>query len=364
MKIWGILLSAMLLGPLTLAAAPVEITVAKRGKDAVEARELAIAEAEKRGFLRLMEQRMPAKAEQIVNAYDPAQISTMVQSYEILDERMTDKSYRATLRLQFNQSIIDQILSRAEQIAAQAEQQAPLAETADGGAVPMEKEATLILPAFRNESGIMLWDEANKWRDFVNNSAVSASHKLVMPFGDPTDRLMIDSGNVTNASYGLLEPLAKRYGAQSVVVAIAESVYGSNPARVNVTIRHLTPESMTEQRMILQDKTVGHALRAGAGKLVNYILEARERRIEQATTIPLMEVDARMDFSSMRDWEAAKRRLRQIPAMEGIKIHKADWDGMDFALAFRGDAEQLGRELNRVNLKVEKLEEKLRLRLR
>lgn len=359
MRAWIIIVLAAIFSVSNALAASVEVTVAKRGKDATEARELAIFDAEQKAFRKLLIEKVPARAEAILSSYEPSHISALVQGYEVLDERMTDTSYRATLRMSFNDAIIDQ-MTRLPAAAGSA----PLEDVPLPPGVESHREAILVMPVFRDERGIMLWDEDNQWRSWMNEAALVGKGKLVMPFGDPTDRLMIDSGNVTTASYGLLAPLAERYGAQSIIVAIAEPVYQAVPPMVNVTLRYLAPGAISERQIVLEDQQVGRALKAGAYAVIENILTEKQREIEEANTVPLIHLDARMDFSRMQDWVAAKRRMQQIPEIEAIVENSADWNGMEFQLAFRGTPEELGMALRQVDIRATKGDELLLIGLR
>lgn len=346
----------LLLWPILAAAESVEVSVSERGRDATEARSAALVAAEQKAFRKLIMERSPDKAEAILGSYEPQHISQMVQGYEVVNETITDNSYHAKLKIEFHDAMISRLLNpqAAETNASQA--------AADE---PSETQAVLVLPVFRDGLGIFLWGEENVWREHLNRAAISMGFdRLVMPYGDPTDRLMIDSGNVTTASYALLSGMARRYGAREILIAVAEPEFGSEPIAVNTTLRVLGPQTMDNHKFRMVGEDLKEALRKSAEAVVTGINGGQESAEGGEAKPPLHELAARVVLSHVRDWVELRGRLEQIEGIEHIDVVRADWKEMMLTLSYRGQPELLGQQLAQANIAVEKGDGFLKLAIR
>ncbi len=339
------------------AANEVQVRVMERGESAAQARNAALAKAEQKAFRKLVMERAPNKADAILGSYESQHISQLVQGYEVIDEVITDNSYRATLKIIFNDGLIAKLLNP----------DANSAYDKDAGQDFANSNAVLVLPVYRDESGIFLWGEGNIWREYVNRAAVSLGFdKVVMPYGDPTDRLMIDAGNVTTASYALLSGIARRYGAGKVVIAVAEPEFGAEPITINAILRVLSPDNM-EVRNLLR---VGDNLEKALKNIAEAVISDIGRELRTDDELPLEErrlykIAAHIsDRVGVQQLVTIRNKLHNIEGVEDVAVTVADWQNIILEIFYRGNPEMFGRQLAVSGVKVREGDGYLMLSLR
>jgi hypothetical protein len=370
----------------------VEINVSEVGKDAVEAREKAMATGERMAFEKLAQERNPASAAKIAAQLSPAQISAMVKGYEVVEEKMSPTTYKAALRYDFDDRQVDSVLGSAAATPAPSATNAPMAEAPTGevSATPTAQPfappaattqpasqpvaaspatgVTLVLPVMKKQTGLVLWEGGNDWREALNQMALQQGRgQVVMAYGDPTDMQAINAGNASTASYAMLEPLAKRYGANSVIVAIADPVEASSPPIVELVLREVAPSLNRIDRLRVEGKTEGDektVLAEAASALVTGIAARAEKNQYAQDEQTINTIMARLELSNARDWSDLRQRLASIGSIHDVKVTLADWERVEMQLTYEGDEAFLQRMLAGVNVEARPGSDMLLLALR
>ena len=155
------------------------IMVDATGQNATDARATAIAQGEQAAFKQVIEKMVPDKAEALLKATPAARVSALVLGYEVIEERMADNRYRATLRYNFDPRGLARIVGNGGSTKpAEAVSAAPL----------MRENAMLILPVWKDGSVFRLWGNENIWKLIWNSIILQHGEGvLVAPFGDTRD---------------------------------------------------------------------------------------------------------------------------------------------------------------------------------
>ncbi len=359
-----VVLLLFLFGPMQAFAVDVQVDVAETGKDATEARIKALSSADKLAFAKLVTGKLGMKAEEFLKAYTPEAISQMVQGYEIVEESMTPNSYKATMKVKFGDSILNKI---------------PTLSSATGAVIPAEKPAIktidsktiLILPVWLDAKGIILWEEINPWREALSKAALQVpGNHWVTATGDPADRVYVDASNVSSAGFAQLAPLAERYGAGQVLIAIAHAGAGN----LEVELRHLSATGEEKENMQLaadapESATLEDLMQRAADELLlgdnpAALTKGQKKAIAMDTPEELQEINMMLNLTRARDWAELNHRLQTIPGVEGLQVVSADWQRMKVRMAYRGKPEKLGEELAKAGLNVQQEADMLLLTIR
>ena len=135
-----------------------------------------------------------------------AQISDLVQNYEVQSERTSAVRYIATLTYRFKPDDVRTLLRTAN------------LQFAETYAKPF-----LVLPVLREEGVDLLWDQPNPWRDAWGRlPPVDGLAPLVLPKGDLVDIQAINGAQAHSGDDQRLTAIARRYGVSGVYVAEAE----------------------------------------------------------------------------------------------------------------------------------------------
>lgn len=352
---------------LPVAALDVQVEVSETGKDATDARIKAMTTAEQLAFAKILEDKAPKKKDELLKSYDEAAISQMVQGYEIVEESMTPNSYTATMKVKFSDTAINQLFGAAKPKAK--------GHLKANGAV-------LIVPVyFGKENQVLLWETGNRWREAVNKAALQAkAGRWIAPLGDPTDLLVADSNSVLSLDFGRLEPLAERYGAGEILMAIAK------PAEniLAVEMRHLSAKEEEKDSFVVeapQNTVMAEAdlLRQAAEKMLlgssasspsdissmEAPLALTDSQQKSAPPKPqLHQLNVLFYLKQARDWAEINHRLITIPGVEGVQPLSADWHHMNAVITYRGFPEELGKSLGAAGIDVRQDGDVLMMKIR
>lgn len=230
--------------PLTVTSVIIDKTAA----NAVVARDEAMTDARRSAFRKLAERNMPAGAATDLALPDDATLATLVQDIEIRREKLSSTRYVGDFTVRFREGV-RRFIPVAEPEAAGI---ADAGMDAGGSAVTQTTVTTtyarpalsanrlvltgpvLVLPYLQNIAGQMvLWGEPNPWRDAWQKNppraasvldaadAKAADGKVIVPLGDINDISAGPDSGVWRGDYSALEKLRDNYGADAVILAVA-----------------------------------------------------------------------------------------------------------------------------------------------
>lgn len=358
-----LILMSMVSFAFSASAVEVEVKVFEKGVNAIDARTKALENAEQRGFAAIIKQKAPNQAEQILKDYKNYDISQYILGYHAKNEAVTNTSYRAVMVLDFDDAFISNVIQQP--ITNTSEYQTPVPYSYDP--TNLTGHAVLVLPVIRTPQGIKLWEEGNHWRQYVNEMILQQGQgEFVAPYGDPTDRLSVNSGNVTTANFSRLAPLIQRYGANRALIAVIHQ-RGSNgygltlrevsPSGDSLNIEHIPPMPDMNSRELMQ-----HA----ATLLVQGYLNNQHKmqNPQLAKQAEMHEVEARINLNNARDWGELRTRLKKIEAVKNMQVMGADANGMTLQIAFQGTPREFGQALVDNGISASQNNQKLWLALR
>jgi hypothetical protein len=247
-------------GPVTVT----DVVVDKTDKNAVVARDQAIAAAQKQAFEVLAEKTMSPEAFKSYKVPDVKTIAALVDSFEIQSEQMTANRYVGTFTVRFMPEVTNYIkipdgMSRviaagppkataaavagntatATAISSAAPSDATPATTlapADAvmppgaAAVPAGPRSVLVLPYYEDAAGHkVLWDDPNPWRDAWQEAGSSTPDKnltITVPEGDLADVSSGDTDSVWKNDFATVEKSRTNYKATEVALTVAHTGKG------------------------------------------------------------------------------------------------------------------------------------------
>lgn len=237
-----------------------DVIVDKTAENSVVARDQAIADARKAAFQKLAERNMTPEAFKAFKMPSDKDIGMMVQDFEIKNEQMSSTRYVGNFTVRFRDVVKNYMTIRplpvtgapatATAAALEVPEQAAgtpdtTAESGDAGAAgtaaaegvklpttvterdsePLA-QSVLVLPYYEDIAGkTLLWEENNPWlmmwQGALPKTAAGASRQFFVPLGDISDVATGASNAVWSGDYRPLEKLRSNYGAEEVVLAVA-----------------------------------------------------------------------------------------------------------------------------------------------
>lgn len=320
-----------------------DVEVEATGDSATAARDAAIAQGQMAAFTKLLEQMDPTDGKAKAAKYNATQVANTVRGMEVMNEKMTSKSYKATLKLTFDPDQIRQVLGQAPAGAAASTATATTTAATAPRALP---SAVLILPILRRDQSLQLWEEGNQWRTIWNSVALEkGAGQLVVPYGDPNDISVVDAQKAISGGYGLFQPLADRYGAQEVVVTEAIYQPGIRPLKMKVNIRRVGPgyDELTTSIYDGKPEETPEMLLIRAAQEVATDLQKSQAALNDATNEQINRMTVLATISNLRDWIVMRKMLERVPMITDTELAALSFRQADVVLYYRGPAENLAK---------------------
>lgn len=336
----------------TVSGVKVDVTA----ENAVAAREKAFGEAQVAAFKALALRILGDEAAKTYTAPPVADISTMIQDFEITDERLSAVEYIGTYTFRFDGPSIRRQFNMEHM------------------AQNMATRPVLVLPFYQMGSRISLWQESNP-----NLSAWSRSNaqgglvQIRVPLGDIRD--IADVGDDQALTYrrdGLYQIL-ERYNASEAIVLIAvpgpadaadvptdisTMIYRTDRDRpeyvqtiktnpdANSTAAQLYDKAVREVRAALQRDWKSEG--AGAYAYTATPQANPDGSMPDAVTGNIMTV--RAQFATMQQWIETRQAIRRVPGLIGMKVRSVTPREAVVELEYAGDEVGLKSALTQQDL--------------
>lgn len=346
-------LSVLLLGAWLAAASPApageaivnsEVTVDVTGKDAADAREQAMARANRDALLDLLGKlAAPGQAESIIATLDTRKIGAMTRGTEVLDEKIGDNRYRARLLISFDADEISTLITKFGSSEAD---------------IPTKTSSFLFLTSYEEEGSAMLWEERNPWRNtwkmlgLENNSG-----DIIVPYGDSNDQAIVDIDTLSSANYAALAPLSIRYGTSDVIILQAK--YVKSPDMMLTVVKRRINRALNEVNMLTyradpqetRDMLLARAARDITDNLQN-------KKVEEIANIQGIRAGEKgkvmvlASITTLGSWTDVRAKLSTLPMIERMEMLAMSPKQVDMVVHYRGSPEALAGGIEGVGLRL------------
>ena len=241
------------------------MAVSINGKSPSAARNTATATARRDAFLILLN-RLNLATNVADNVTDE-EISDMVRSEIIDNERFAGNNYSATFNITFAKDFVDHIL---------AQKNAPR----ESQKVEEVKENYVILPVKLVQKKALLWEESNDWKKAVESSIDNKKRaNFFSPVADVENLSSLSQENLAKVNYAELEPMLARYKANAAYLLFfsldetakkisVEISYLRKMQKKQMKLSFVNIEGMSREAMMLKvaDKTMDYIANAQSNK--------------------------------------------------------------------------------------------------
>ena len=306
------------------------VVVEATGSSATEARDVALAKGEIEGFRLLLQRLDPTQADARIATTPESRIHSMVKGMEVMDEKFSATTYRAKLRITYDDGAIGEVLS---------------AVGATSAAASMTSHV-LVLPVLKGGGVVKLWEDGNPWRDIWNSVGLEVGRGVILlPYGDQNDKDSLDAFTATTADYNRMMVLAARYGADQIVVAEAMPVHeeGSVP-RLEVKLRRLSVNGQEEtlDTYTAQGEDTTEVLMVKAAKAVAATLKGENTPgYSNVSTPGGKQVMVLAAINDITQWTDLRQRLLAMSPVEKLELKAISSRQVDLILHYRGDPSTL-----------------------
>jgi len=287
-----------------------------------DARNLAGKTARRDAFLILLA-RLSIE-EKTADKISDEDLSDMVRSEQITDEKIAAGNYSGTFNITFAKDFVEHVLAKKNSKFPEDKEFAEDSPT-----------SYLIIPVKILKKKILLWEEGNDWRIAVEKAIKSYSDpKAKSPAVDIDDMSVLNSDNVNQISYGELEPLFYKYKVDMIYTV--SFIYDDAENHVTVGIHgfsklkkmqgglNFTNSNKVEESE-LQEKI--------ASKVVDYISKLHSKKAKNgAQDLDLLAIE--IPVSRLGDWLMIKNRIERSGLVSKLNIDAISHDYVKISIAY------------------------------
>lgn len=346
------------------------------GKNAIEARDLAMTKARRDAFGVLASRLMTPEERAALPTIDDNVIASMVNDFEINREKYSKNRYLASVNIAFNPHAIQGYLGRYTNVALTNPVTTPnysVDNTAPNTALPASTNAQnaagslLVLPWYGMGSDATLWRDPNPWRAAWvawAQTAQARNMNIVIPIGDITDMQAFNPSKPLMFDHDELHNLLKRYNATQAIIAMADPL-PNGMVRVS-----LYQSTSTIPRYIDRIVSSGGTM-TGSNQFLPAIYQSVESINSKAPTInasldtqqtgssdPSFTLDnthatafeVEIQLATIQQWIGIKQSLAVITGINDLQVKSLRSDRAVVSFLYTGDPETLRRDLQQRGL--------------
>ena len=254
------------------------------------------------------------------------ELEPMVKSFDISNEKHSSTRYLATVTYVFNPVAVRAALRKT-------------------GTQFSESTAKPVLVVAMVGSA---WAPDSPWgHAWATQSRRGRLVPVAVPVGDVQDTTSLATIS-SAADWGIVRPLAERYGANAVMVATA----GKAGSGLQVSMALIKPDGRT-QRSGSYAAQGGEDEGALATRAAGTIADSLQEEWKRSTSVDYAQQSSltiSIPFTSLNDWVSIKRNLDAIKVIQLVNIDEVNMNGAKVRVDYVGKVDQLQTSLAQTNL--------------
>ena len=339
------------------------VTVDATSDNVAKARDLARIDGQRRALTAVIDRLAGGPGKAKTPKLSDNQITDMVTSFEVANEKMSAVRYVADYTYHFRADALTKALQTAGITIAAPNPASPGAVAADAGGKPI-----VVLPVYQSGARTVLWEDPNPWRQAWaerqpgsgpsgNGPSGNATARLLVPMGDIGDISAIDADKTRAGDSTAFTEIARKYAADEALLMVAvQRPTGDRAAGLDVTVRRYRLGQPGEVHADSIDANPGEAEGAFFGRAVAQIVididngwkSAKTPRVDQQGSIVAV-----LPISGLDDWIKLRDRLAAAPAVRKVEVRSLSRQEATIEIQYVGSLDQLKGSLADIKLALE-----------
>lgn len=313
------------------------VAVDATSQSAVQAREIARADGERRAFRMLLERLTLKQDWSRLPKVTDADLFGLVQDFEVDSERSSTVRYLATLTYRFRPEPVRRLL-RDRGIAFTETRSKPL----------------VVLPVLSAGNRAVLWEDPNPWRAaWIRQPLGEGLVPMQVPAGDLAAVQAVDAQQALKGDKGALAAVGLQYDNADVLVAQA-ALSGSGDQRTLQLTTARYSDGVSDQNWVSSIKSEPKEseedfFARAVGVAIADVSEAWKKATLQRTGEEAT-LTAVVSMTSLKDWVVVRDRLQSVPAIQRATLLSLSQEGARIEIHYVGDPQQLQLVLSQRDL--------------
>jgi len=320
------------------------VHVDERAETAAAARERALEIGQRKAFEEVVARLTLPEDRAGLAMPDTSTIINMVRDFGVSNEKTSSVRYIADMTVRFKDDELRRFLRFRDISFAE-----------------LQSKPVMIVPVYRTNNYVNLWDDPNPWRDvWARNIATSGLVPIKAPIGDLTDISTVSAEQAESGSMERLSQLAKRYGADVAVVASAEVSGPEGGETVDVSVTRYEPNGAPQifgvQEKTQAGETLDETLVRAAKSVQDQLADGWKRAnlINYSTGGNLMVF---IPITGLGDWAGIEDKLIGLPVVRNARVIAMSKREVQLSIEYVGSTNQLQTALNQQNLSLSRMGE-------
>jgi hypothetical protein len=315
-----------------------DVVVSVTNKTPSAARIVAVATARRDAFLILLT-RIGLRinlADNITND----EISEMVRSEQIEEEKIAGNNYSATFNIMFAKDFVEHIL--AQKTIDKTEEK--------------KEETYLLIPAEIVKRKPILWEEENHWKMAIEkNLNKKAREKFIIPQADVANLAVLNRNNVELVDYLGLEPMISRYNTSAAYTLFFNYDEIENKVTVSVTYLRKLQKKIFKLGFVNVDRLDRESLMDKVAiKTIEYLLTAQPSE-NKILTSGLIHIG--IPISSLGNWLMIKNKIESSGFVSQLNTESISRDYVLISVNYVNGKAEIDEAFAKIGLPLDKKSE-------
>lgn len=300
------------------------IAVYVSGRNPSEARNLAVATARRDAFLVLLTRLEINIA--TANIVSNEEISEMVMSEQIDNEKIAGNAYFASFNILFAKNFVDHILGKKSL----------------QNIIPKEIENSLIIPVKKladenlGERNL-LWEEGNDWKMAIVKNVDAkrniSESKFIVPDADIENLAVLSRDNISSMNFNAFQPMMERYNANKIYTLFFSHDQIENKILIDVFLL----DRLQKKHFKLSFVNAGSSdyevtMSRVAAKTIDYLFSLQKLQQSSAVSVIKMQVN----FSSLNRWLELKNKIENSGVITDFVVESISRDHANLIMKYLG----------------------------
>jgi len=274
------------------------------------ARNSAVSTANREAFSILLSRLKLDEA--IANQVSDEELSDMVRSQHIDDERIAGNNYSANFNITFARDFVEHTLAQRN------------VKNKGEALKKSEDEVYLVMPVSFLDNKTYLWEENNSWRNQLTKAlATKSQSKLILPDADMENLAVLNRDNVSTAGYQTLEPMLSRYKASGIFLVFLSFDSLAKKATVDVSYVGKMQQKQTKLSFVNINSLANEILISKiAQKTSDYLAAFKVEDIKTRATPLSFEIR----IVSLGNWLTIKNKIENSGLVNQLNIESISRD--------------------------------------
>lgn len=318
------------------------VTVDATADNVAKARDLARLDGARRALTQVVQNLAGGADKAKPLKLGDSDITDMVASFEVANEKMSAVRYTADYTYHFKPADV-----------AKAMQNAGIAINNSSTATAAGGKPIVVLPVYQEDGAALLWDDPNPWREaWAQRAPSSGGVSLLVPLGDVSDLSAIDADKARLGDSTALAAIAKKEGADDVIVMVATKRAGDKPG-LDVTVRRYHLGQFVDVHSDSIDAKPGEAdadLFKRAADALATDVDTGWKTAKADVTGPPASLTVVAPISGLDDWIQLRDMLSAATAVRKIDVKSLSRQEATIEIQYVGSTDQLKASLATMKL--------------